>query len=192
MCLSLRMAELVVCRELCLGGASPAAGKVLSVQSVLPGAGAALPAALGCPLSSFIRKSWEVWTEKASCCHMTAASRCFKKQVCTFPALRFSSSHVLEGYHIRSIYAFPHPEALLGPPFWLPSSHVLKEHVFSEVDGSSWCSGLGCDKKYPDISRVNTRGAAAQGEQEGNPCFWVLSTRGEPIPDALPVSHVTA
>lgn len=98
MCLSLQMTELVICRDLCLSGASPPAGKVLSVQSVLSAGGAALPAMFGCPLSSFIRKSWEVWTEKASRCHTTAASRCFKKRVCTFPALRFSSSHVLEAF----------------------------------------------------------------------------------------------
>lgn len=94
MCSSLQIAELMVCRELCLGSASPTAGKVLSVQVVFPAAGAALPATFGCPLSSFIRKLWEVWTEKASHCPMTAASCCFKKRVCTFPALCFSSSRV--------------------------------------------------------------------------------------------------
>lgn len=75
-------------RELCLSGASPRPGKVFPVQRVFPAAGAALPAAFGCLSSSFIRKSWEVWTEKASHCHMTAASHCFKKE-CTFPALHF-------------------------------------------------------------------------------------------------------
>lgn len=173
------------------GWCKPPSSKVLSVQSAFPAAGAALPATFGCPLSSFIRKSWEVWTEKASHCHMTAASRCFKKQVCTFPALCFSSSHVFKGYHIRSIYALPHPETLLGSPFRLPSSHVLKDHVFSKADGSSWCTGLGFSKKHPSISRVDTRGAASQGGQGGHPCFGVLSPQGGPIP-ALSVSHVTA
>jgi len=74
---------------------------------------------------------------------------------------------------VRSIDAL-HPEALHGPSFWLPSSHVLKEHVCSEADGSSWCSGLGCDKKHPSISRVNTRGAALQSAEGGNLGFWVL------------------
>lgn len=90
--LPLWMVELVVRRELSQGGVSSPAHKVLPGQSVFPAAGASLPAVFGCPLSSFIRKSWEVWTEKASC-HMTAASRCFKKRLCTFPALCFSSCH---------------------------------------------------------------------------------------------------
>lgn len=70
---------------------APQPGKVLPVQIVFPAARAALPAAFGCLLSSFIRKSWEVWTEKAAHCHMTAASHCFKKKECTFPALHFIS-----------------------------------------------------------------------------------------------------
>lgn len=81
----------LVHRGLCLGGVSSRPGKVLPVQRVFPAAGGALPAAFGCLLSSFIRKSWEVWTEKASHCHMTAASRGFKKKECAFPALHFIS-----------------------------------------------------------------------------------------------------
>lgn len=183
---------LVVCREPCPGSASPAAGRVLSMQSVFPSCWSRSASNIWMSLELSYQKVVGGLDRKSFLLPHDCCLHCFKKQVGTFPTLRFSSSRVLEGYHMRSISAPPHLEALLGPSFWLPSSHVLKERVFSEAGGSSWCSGSGCDKKHPGISRVNTRGAAAWGEQGGNPCFGGLSTQGGPVPDAPPVFQATA
>lgn len=60
----------------CVGWWELCAGKVLRAQRV-PSCWR-LPAVFECPSRSCIRKWWEVWTEQAAHCHVTAASFALK------------------------------------------------------------------------------------------------------------------